>query len=220
MNVPDGLVNYAPVRIFAPGKWRCTRDGLWAIVDSAGAFVVQCRYNACGKPLITCTTEHPFYVHGKGWVAAQRLVAGDQIELQSGEDAYVNSVEHEKLAVPIQVYNFEVEEFHTYYVGGACVLVHNRCLLGRRLTSIEPDPGSGYHAHHVFPAHLRSKFSQIGINVDEGRFGAWVKAGPHLKFSRAYNQAWKSFFNNGPTREGALALGRQLAQRHGYRIHF
>jgi len=127
MNVPDGLVNYAPVRIFAPGKWRCTRDGLWAIVDSAGAFVVQCRYNACGKPLITCTTEHPFYVHGKGWVAAQSLVVGDKIELQSGEDAYVDAIEYEKLAVPIQVYNFEVYEFHTYYVGSACVLVRNAC---------------------------------------------------------------------------------------------
>ena len=130
MNVPDGLVNYAPVRIFAPGKWRCTRDGLWAIVDSAGAFVVQCRYNACGKPLITCTTEHPFYVHGKGWVAAQKLRVGNKIELQDGEDAYVDAVKYEKLAVPIQVYNFEVDEFHTYFVGGTCVLVHNMCKTG------------------------------------------------------------------------------------------
>ena len=69
----------------------------------------------------------PFYVHDKGWIAAQRLVIGDQIELQSGEDAYVDAVEHEKLSGPIQVYNFEVEEFHTYFVGNACVLVHNMC---------------------------------------------------------------------------------------------
>ena len=62
----------------------------------------------------------PFYVHDKGWIAAQRLAVGDQIELQSGEEAYVDAIEHEKLTVPIQVYNFEVEEFHTYYVGGAC----------------------------------------------------------------------------------------------------
>ena len=76
---------------------------------------------------ITCTTEHPFYVHGKGWVAAQKLKAGDKVELQNGGYAYVDAVEHEKLAVPIQVFNFEVDEFHTYYVGSTCVLVHNMC---------------------------------------------------------------------------------------------
>ena len=28
---------------------------------------------------------------------------------------------------PIAVYNFEVEDFHTYYVGDSSVLVHNAC---------------------------------------------------------------------------------------------
>ena len=41
-------------------------------------------------------------------------------------------VEHELLEAPITVYNFEVEDFHTYYVGSASVLVHNKCKnLGR-----------------------------------------------------------------------------------------
>ena len=76
---------------------------------------------------ITCTTEHPFYVRDKGWVAADELKIGDKLELQSGEDAFIEAVHHEKLAKPIQVYNFEVDDFHTYYVGPDCVLVHNVC---------------------------------------------------------------------------------------------
>ena len=65
---------------------------------------------------ITCTTEHPFYVQGKGWVAAKDLKIGDKLELQNGEDAFVDAIHREKLPEPIQVFNFEVEDSHTYYV--------------------------------------------------------------------------------------------------------
>ena len=76
---------------------------------------------------ITCTTEHPFYVQGKGWLAAKDLKLNDKLELQNGEDAFVDAIRREKLPEPIQVFNFEVEDFHTYYVGAGCVLVHNLC---------------------------------------------------------------------------------------------
>ena len=46
---------------------------------------------------------------------------------QNGEDAFVDAIRREKLDQPIQVFNFEVEDFHTYYVGAGCVLVHNLC---------------------------------------------------------------------------------------------
>ena len=76
---------------------------------------------------ITCTTEHPFYVQGKGWVAAKDLKLNDKLELQNGEDAFVDAIRREKLAESVQVFNFEVEDFHTYFVSAGCVLVHNLC---------------------------------------------------------------------------------------------
>jgi len=36
-------------------------------------------------------------------------------------------VQHEILETPATVYNFEVEDFHTYYVGENSILVHNTC---------------------------------------------------------------------------------------------
>ena len=39
----------------------------------------------------------------------------------------VEQVQHEILEKPITVYNFEVADFHTYYVGDTEVLVHNDC---------------------------------------------------------------------------------------------
>lgn len=39
----------------------------------------------------------------------------------------VEQVQHELLESPVTVYNFEVEGFHTYFVGETSVLVHNSC---------------------------------------------------------------------------------------------
>ena len=41
--------------------------------------------------------------------------------------AKISNIELTKLAEPVKVYNFEVEEFHTYYVSKAEVLAHNVC---------------------------------------------------------------------------------------------
>ena len=76
---------------------------------------------------IVCTNEHPFYVPVKGWTAACQLRAGDRLQLVNGEYTIVEQVQHEILEAPVKVYNFEVEDFHTYYVGEESVLVHNKC---------------------------------------------------------------------------------------------
>ncbi len=76
---------------------------------------------------IICTPMHPFYVPGKGWTAACRLGAGDRLQLLNGEYVIVEQVQHELLDSPVTVYNFEVEGFHTYFVGDTEVLVHNKC---------------------------------------------------------------------------------------------
>ena len=80
-----------------------------------------------GGDIITATPEHPFYVPQRGWVGAIELRAGDILVQVNGEYAVVERIEHELLETPVTVYNFEVEGFHTYFVGDAGVLVHNRC---------------------------------------------------------------------------------------------
>ena len=75
---------------------------------------------------LTCTPEHPFYVPKKGWTSAVDLRAGDILVMLNGEYVVVEQVQHELLESPETTYNFEVEGFHTYYVGEEPVLVHNR----------------------------------------------------------------------------------------------
>ena len=70
---------------------------------------------------------HPFYSPVKGWTSAIDLRAGDILVMLNGEYVVVEQVQHELLESPETTYNFEVEDYHTYYVGSWSVLVHNRC---------------------------------------------------------------------------------------------
>lgn len=76
---------------------------------------------------IVCTSEHPFYSPVKGWTAACQLRAGDILVLVNGEYVVVEQVQHELLESTVATYNFEVQDFHTYYVGEQSILVHNLC---------------------------------------------------------------------------------------------
>ena len=80
-----------------------------------------------GDEEIETTPTHPFWVIGKGWVAAGDIEAGDKVYLYSGEGREVKEVRFEYLDTPIKVYNFEVEDWHTYFVSEHDVFVHNSC---------------------------------------------------------------------------------------------
>ncbi len=77
--------------------------------------------------VIETTDEHPFYVEGQGFTRARDLNVGDEVRLEDGTTATVESSESVHLDKPIKVYNFEVEDFHAYYVSEQKVLVHNKC---------------------------------------------------------------------------------------------
>ena len=77
---------------------------------------------------IVATPTHPFYCPVKGWTDAVHLRAGDILVLVNGEYVVVEKIQHELLENPVKVYNFQVQDYHTYYVAESGVLVHNRCL--------------------------------------------------------------------------------------------
>ncbi|MDP3924981.1 MAG: matrixin family metalloprotease [Hydrogenophaga sp.] len=99
------------------------------------------------KDALQATAEHPFWVNGVGWVKACELQPGQMLEICDpiGEDD-CNRPEGQKAAdltlsgqrwqAEIEsvcqdsesglVYNIEVEDFHTYFVGCHGVWVHNK----------------------------------------------------------------------------------------------
>jgi hypothetical protein len=70
------------------------------------------------------TAPHPFQVEGRGWVAASDLEPGDLV-ISSG-DGRLRVVGNSDAARTSTVYNFEVEELHTYFVGHGAAWVHNQ----------------------------------------------------------------------------------------------
>lgn len=89
------------------------------------------------------TATHPFYIEGKGWVKAADLHIGDDsllagevspLDIYGGARLQNVSYRQSKQGVivgitveerPETVYNFEVNETHTYLVGESDVVVHN-----------------------------------------------------------------------------------------------
>ena len=102
-----------------------------------------------GGEEIICTGGHPFYVlnaaagrekvnyegcpeNAKGtWICANELRSGDELLLADGTIVAIEAVTAEKLSEPETTYNFEVADFHTYYVSDCKVLVHNSDCLAK-----------------------------------------------------------------------------------------
>ena len=77
-----------------------------------------------GEEIVT-TETHPFYVNNRGFVNAGELIVGDELLDVNGNVLLVENFDVELTDEPVTVYNFQVEDFHTYHVSGFGVLVHN-----------------------------------------------------------------------------------------------
>ncbi len=77
-------------------------------------------------------------------VSAQNLKFGDRVLLSDGTYGIIQTVEVETLSAPETTYNFEVEDFHTYFVGTG-VLVHNKMFFKNKTVDLKEKYA------HVFP---------------------------------------------------------------------
>ena len=75
--------------------------------------------------MIITTVDHPFYVKEIGFVNASELSEGDILVDSEGREMPIASIVTEVTDEPVKVYNFQVEDYHTYFVGEMNVLVHN-----------------------------------------------------------------------------------------------
>lgn len=77
---------------------------------------------------VETTWNHPFYSpEYKGWVAAGSLEIGDRVLNSEGVLMTVDETSRIEYPDGVKVYNFTVDEKHTYYVGDGEILVHNEC---------------------------------------------------------------------------------------------
>ena len=75
---------------------------------------------------IVSTHDHPYYVNKKGFINAEALWIGAELVDKNGKVFQVEQIYREKLDDESEkVYNFKVEDYHTYFVGENRILVHN-----------------------------------------------------------------------------------------------
>jgi hypothetical protein len=129
------------------------------------------------------TAEHPIWIEGKEWVNAGRLAAGDQGATATGTRAEFVWAAGEADAQ--WVYNVEVEETHTYFVGEMGVLAHNACevpsrILGAAMTNAGVARAEGMAAHHIV-AHgalaadpARAVLAKFGIGINDAANGVFL----------------------------------------------
>ena len=81
-----------------------------------------------GGEIIKTTYEHPFYSPMySGWMQAGELKVGDTVLTIDNQVKFIEEITLITHQNPITVYNFTVENDHTYFVGEGSVLVHNTC---------------------------------------------------------------------------------------------
>ena len=127
---------------------------------------------------IETTMNHRFWSEG-GWKTAGTLEQGDRLTLADGTEAVVTDIIFEDRHTT--VYNMEVADYHTYYVGEDSVWVHNQC--GSTVEVRGNEGASGYSAES--PA---LKDSPYNPDVVEKRMKPNYKSNPaHNAKSSYYN---------------------------------
>jgi len=110
---------------------------------------------------IETTPTHPFYVEHKGFTPAAELGIGTSIVTRAGPCAVLASIETRD--APATVYNFEVENTHTYFVGKSDLWVHNLCKA--RWVSFIYDGNGGVlekAIDHIFNRHnINSTYTNV-----------------------------------------------------------
>lgn len=102
--------------------------------------------------------EHESYITlSEKWVSACKLKAGDKVLLSDGKYGIIVSVKIEELETPETTYNFEVEDFHTYFVGENPVCVHNKNC------NIQTGDAEDYSVHESKRAAYRAAKRDAGV---------------------------------------------------------
>ena len=97
----------------------------------------------------------PFQVKGRGWVDAANLKPYDLVYTKDWKLVGVHSVNLIELDEPVEVFNFEVEDCHTYFVGELGVLVHNIDCGSRGQAEAMVDINRGRRDMEKFGRHIK-----------------------------------------------------------------
>jgi len=85
---------------------------------------------------------------------------------------------------------------------------------------VDAAEAKGKHAHHVLPKQFAEKFSRLGLDVNDPRFGALLDGPAHMQLHNVlkYNSRWSDWLGKNPnaTADDVLRFAEELAREYGY----
>jgi hypothetical protein len=152
-----------PIQTISPG------DEVWALNEKTGERTLRkvlstvlhldddaLELTAGGESLLT-TADHPFFTAAGEWVEAAKLKVGQEVQSLDGELLRVEKVE--KGDGRVAVFNFEVDEDHSYFVGGSRLGVHNCSGLS---------PGNRAFGQQLFQRIVSEEAAELARNPELG----------------------------------------------------
>ncbi len=106
---------------------------------------------------IVTTPAHPFYVKDTGFVTAEKLTVGTTLVDNEGNEIHLLNKRWQHLRDAVPVYNFAVDNYHTYFVGSTNVLVHNMCASKTKLDTQD----------HHFLSNKSKKFTSKFMEITD-----------------------------------------------------
>ncbi|WLP95289.1 polymorphic toxin-type HINT domain-containing protein [Psychrobacter sp. M13] len=94
------------------------------VTPNVAIFEVKIKHDNGLEETFNTTEEHPFWIDGEGWRKASVLEAGMKLLDKNGK-ATATIISQTALDKNETVYNFEVQDFHTYHIGEIGLWVHN-----------------------------------------------------------------------------------------------
>ena len=128
---PDGL---RPIESIAQGDYVLSQDEetreavpqrVLAVLarEASSLLAVTVADPEGARATLHVTPEHPFYVPMRGWVGIGELAVGQVVLGRGGTELRIAA--SDALPEAATVFNFEVEQTHSYFVGELSALVHN-----------------------------------------------------------------------------------------------
>lgn len=166
---------------------------------------------------IETTSEHPFKTDA-GWKEAAELRKGDVIK---GKDEDIEIKDVRFSYKPKKVYNFEVSNWHTYFVGALAWLVHNakKCLSGvvkkisKRLQYLGRTPGKNSKTgREVFERMMKEKPPMARLKNGKKQFkstkdGKWYDID---KADMSHKRDAVDWWNNVANKKGYKPKGEEV----------
>lgn len=174
---------------------------------------------ASGDDVVTLTTtdDHPFWVEHYGWIKTQDLLLGDLV--QTAEGKWLEVIHWESQGIVGETFNFEVEGYHTFFVGEEGVWVHNgapECdpnsrSIGQGKRSVDEiakkHDGEPTDGGYKFPSKKKAKKAASEISGD---LGSEVK--------KVRRKDYKDKRNTYKDKESNRVIGKESADKKaGYR---